>query len=95
MPSPGTATVTLGQTLLWVGILLGCFLAGSAAVYLVRRYARAQDEPSREPSLTLGQVRQMRQRGEITEEEYQRLKRVITLRLEGGGGAPERSGRSE
>ena len=67
----------LGPTLLWIGVLLVLFVGGGVAIYFLRRYARGGDKESAGPALTLNQVRQMRQRGEITEEEYQRLKRTV------------------
>ena len=68
-----------GQVLLWVGILLGCFLAGGVVLYVVRRYARGGGVAAG-PSLTMDQVRQMRERGEISDREYERLRRIVASR---------------
>jgi hypothetical protein len=77
-----------GQLFLWVGILLGCFLVGGAAIYGVRRYVRGGRGPSSGAGLTLDQVRQMRQRGEISQREYEALRRRVvsqsTLSRDGG-----------
>ena len=74
---PLLAAVTRGQALLWTGILLGCLIVGSSAIYMVRRYLRGPRDASSGPGLTMSQVREMRQRGEISEQEYKALRRIV------------------
>jgi len=71
------AVPRLGEVLLWVGILLACFIVGSGAVYVVRRRLRRDRDGPSGPSLTMSQVREMRERGEISEREYEALRRVV------------------
>ena len=75
------AVARLGQVFLWVGILLACFIVGSGAVYVARRRLRRDRDGPAGPSLTMSQVRQMRERGEITEQEYEILRRVVVSQL--------------
>lgn len=67
------------RTLIWSGVLIGVVVAAVAGVLLLRRKITAPDSPmSGVPSIGLEELRRMRDRGQITEEEFQQARnRVI------------------
>ncbi len=72
---------------LWLGLLAGLILAAAVVVVMVRRAVRAAEDQGA-PAFTLQDLRAMRSRGDLTEEEYQAA-RAIAL-----GDAAQRAGPS-
>ncbi|MCC6909966.1 MAG: SHOCT domain-containing protein [Phycisphaerales bacterium] len=60
---------------LWLGVLAALILAAAFVVVMVRRALRT-DENGAAPAFTLQDLREMRSRGDLTEEEYQAARAV-------------------
>jgi hypothetical protein len=79
-------TQSLTQILLWAGVLFAACVALAIVVYVFRGRARS-DRPEQGPLWNLHDLKTMRDRGDLTEDEYRALKaRVIeafTARSEG------------
>lgn len=94
--SPPGGAVT--PTLVWVGILIVVVIVGSIIVMVVRRRVLAREAPASNDSTFMDELRAMRDRGEITPEEFEAAKRAAVRRLRGDvegakpGGPPSRSG---
>jgi hypothetical protein len=84
--------------LVWLGVLLGVVVVGFGAILLLRRYLR---DPSTSGTgnvgFSLSELRLMRDRGEITSEEYERTRAMVIAKVKAAsaraeerkGGAPE------
>ena len=65
-----------GQVLPWLLMLLGVVVVGGGCIYFVRRMLQSGPSASHE-SFTLDELRQMRQEGRLSDEEFQRAKALI------------------
>ena len=65
-----------GQLLPWLIMLLGVVVVGGAGIYLVRRMLQSGPNASNE-SFTLYELRQMREEGRLSDEEFERAKALI------------------
>ncbi len=63
--------------MVWLLVLFAIILAGFFAVTMLRRYIRSDDSDIGGETFTLGDLRSMLQRGQITQEEYDRLREQI------------------
>jgi hypothetical protein len=84
--------------LVWLGVLLGVVVVGFGAILLLRRYLR---DPAAggtgNVGFSLSELRAMRDRGEITSEEYERTRAMVIAKVKAAaaraeeqkGGAPE------
>jgi hypothetical protein len=65
--------------IVWLGILMGVVIVGFTAILLLRRWLRdPSGGESQDPGFSLSELRAMRDRGEITPEEYEQTRaRVI------------------
>ena len=80
---PGAKSGLSGwQAVLWIGFFLACLVIGGGAIHLLRRYLKNPGRRPPGPSLTLTQVREMRERGEISEGEYRALRRIVAAEYE-------------
>lgn len=74
------ATSDLGPIFFWSLLLIGLLIAGFFVVVLVkRRLAKADDGP--QIGFSLSDLRQMRQQGQLTEEEYERARAKMVASL--------------
>ncbi len=70
---------TLLWRLIWIGA--GAIVAIAAALLIVRWVRRRGDRAVSPGSFTLGQVVELRERGELTEIEYIQLRNIVLSRL--------------
>jgi hypothetical protein len=70
----------VGRILMWVMILVVCLLALAVATLWVRRWMTKPDE-SAEGGFSLGDLSDLRRRGTISEEEYQRARGRLVAEL--------------
>ncbi len=96
-PETPPAPVRPEQATTWlvalIVIILAAFAVAGIVVYIVRsRVLKAQTTPSGLP-LTLADVRRMRERGEIDDEEMARLKGIVTGRAKLARRSPGEGGK--
>lgn len=65
-----------GQLLPWLIMLVGVVVVGGGAIHLVRRMLQSGPSASDE-SFTLYELRQMREAGRLSDEEFERAKALI------------------
>jgi len=77
--------------LLLFGILVAAVIAGCIVVFVIRRRSLRDDTTATDIPLSLSEVRDMHARGEIDDDEMQRLKDIITTqaRRETPGSPPK------
>lgn len=83
-------TKGLGESLAMLGVLLAIVIVLGMIVLYVRGRTLRGPVDHGEASL-FDNLQKMRERGEITEEEYQAARRSIVERLAGRGGSAERT----
>lgn len=74
----------------WYGVLLGAVIIGGALLMVLRNYLQRRDQGSESGGgvgFSLSDLREMRDRGEITEAEFDAARAKIIARTKGGGGA--------
>jgi hypothetical protein len=87
----------LGGRLLWAALpLVGALLAGALVLYLIDRWRKreaAEEDALCAPNEQLSRFRSLYERGEMSREEYERVKALLTaqLRRELNVPAPETS----
>lgn len=59
-----------GRLMLWGAILIALIVVGGAGVMLVRKWVMAQKEERETEGFSLADLRGLRERGELTEQEY-------------------------
>lgn len=72
-----------GDALLWVGILLGATLFGCVIVLYVRSRYLGQRDDDATPASLMAEMRRMRDAGEISEQEFDRTRRLLVSRAAG------------
>ncbi|RMH28499.1 MAG: hypothetical protein D6693_03760 [Planctomycetota bacterium] len=80
-----------GRTLLLLGALMVAALVSGAALWWIRRRLLRQQGGARAtgPALTLGEIRAMRDRGDIDEQEFQNLRAAALAAWGAGDARPE------
>ncbi|HEY4329784.1 MAG TPA: SHOCT domain-containing protein [Phycisphaerae bacterium] len=58
------------QTILWGGIIMAVAILGFSAIMFFKRYLKKKSADDSVPGFSLSELRAMRDRGEITPEEY-------------------------
>ena len=80
LPMPVGSTVQPGEVFFaimpWMLILVGIVIVGWLLLVLIRRSAR-DDDSGLDDGFTLGQLRKMRERGELSDEEFEQARSVI------------------
>jgi hypothetical protein len=75
----------LGGRLLWAALpLVGALLAGALILYLIDRWRKreaAEEEALCAPNQQLSHFRSLYERGEISREEFERVKALLTAQL--------------
>ncbi|MBS0191248.1 MAG: hypothetical protein U0573_15580 [Phycisphaerales bacterium] len=79
------------DVLLWVAILLGATLSGSIVILQLRKRLFAESRREQDPGSLLEQLRAMERKGEISTEEFNRVRNKMVEKVSGGIG-PGRSG---
>ncbi len=75
-----TAEDLFGQVMPWLIMLLGVVVVGGAGIYLVRRMLQGGPSAS-DQSFTLHELRQMREEGQLSDEEFEQAKALIIGRV--------------
>lgn len=75
----------LFTAIIGLGIFLG--LAALAGYFVVRKLRPRRGGPNESFGFTLQGLRELRDRGELTESEYERLRAEVVARVSGGVGA--------
>lgn len=63
-----------------LGVLVLVVIAGAVALLLIRRWWKGQDE-SAQPGFTLGDLRELRDSGEISVAEYERARETMVRKV--------------
>jgi hypothetical protein len=90
-PGCGRGLSALAQTVterqeveLWLGVLIGVLLVAALVGWLIRRHAlRNAESGGQVPPFSLAVLRQMRQAGQITDEEFNRARRYLIAQMPG------------
>ncbi|MEM7623035.1 MAG: SHOCT domain-containing protein [Planctomycetota bacterium] len=72
-----------GEVLLWVGVLLAATIAGSIVVLFIRSRFLSRDTGDQPDGTLFEQLRQMRDRGDMTPDEFERARARIIQRTTG------------
>ena len=75
-------TENLTQLAIWAGILLAAFVALAIVAYVARNRARGGQKPSGS-AWNLSDLADMRDRGDLTDEEYRTLRAQLMATLKG------------
>lgn len=68
----------------WCGILALVVLVGSFVIMLIRRqYLKSTKNEAHDPGFSLSGLREMRDRGEITPEEYEAMRARVIAKVKG------------
>lgn len=78
-----------GDIILWCLALMGAIALLGGLVWLVRWWTLGKDTPRASEPWTLQELREMRAAGQVTEEEFQVLKRQILRAANPATGSPE------
>jgi LPXTG-motif cell wall-anchored protein len=94
-PASPPAKANAGEVMVWVAVLMGLILVGGLLVLLLRRRLLAAEAETSAGGL-MEDLRRMRDSGQMTQEEYESVRRNMAARLaKDGFGSPKRSGGSE
>lgn len=85
-----TAQSGVGSAVIWAGVMVLALLAGTVVLYLLRRRLFSRDDSAADSGLTLHDLRTMRGRGDISEEEFEAAKKIV-LAGSADGAAPGRN----
>lgn len=77
------APVAFNEMLPWLGLLVLITLVGVGVVYLIRRELFRGDDSESHSMGVMSDLRSMRDRGEITEDEFERTRAVMIARATG------------
>ncbi len=76
-PTPALAQASIGSAALWIALLLLAVIAGAVALFFIRKQLLGEDPATESGGLTLQDLREMHQRGDITAEELEALKKIV------------------
>lgn len=71
------------DVLFWAAILIGAVLSGSFLILSLRKKVFASPEVENDPGTLMEQMRRMEKRGEISSEEFDRVRRKLVERAAG------------
>jgi hypothetical protein len=71
------------DVLIWVGVLLGGVLSGSLIILSMRKSLFAPHDQAGDSGTLMEQMRRMHQRGEISPEEYEKVRRRLVEKASG------------
>lgn len=71
-----------GRAVMGAALIAGAVLLGVGALMLVRRHLLGETEEKAGAALSLKDIRDMHDRGELTDEEFERAKRAVTRTVE-------------
>lgn len=83
----------VAQILIWSGVLMGLVIVLAIVMVIARR--RSGSQPAQSAPFTLGELRKLRDQGQLTDEEYQRTRdRLVGMARSDAGGEPGASAAS-
>lgn len=82
-------TNDIGGVFVWGGLLLAAVIALGAAVWWIRRRLFAGDEPDSGDIWSLQHLRELRRTGQLTEDEFQKLKAQVIAQFSPPGDESE------
>lgn len=90
VPSPALllAQVEFGRYVVALGVLLAFVIVAGLVVLVIRRRLLGSEGGSDDSGGVFGQLRGMRDRGEISDEEFERIRGVMIDRMRGGDERP-------
>ncbi len=88
-PAGGTGKVDLGGVLAPVGMIIGVVILATGAIMLLRRKLYAAEASSDQTGLIMDELREMRQRGALSEAEYDAARAKLRDRLRGSVETPD------
>lgn len=83
------------EAVVWILVLVAACVVLGVVLMRVRRHYFGEDDASSAGVLPVAELRRMRDRGELSEEEYRRAVDVLAGRAISGGGAGRSSATSE
>jgi hypothetical protein len=76
------------QVLFWGVVLMGVVIAGTLVILAIRRVLKRQDAPAAaDAGFSLSELRAMRDRGEITSEEYEQTRARVIAKVKANADA--------
>lgn len=82
--SGGAESLSEEHLLMWGGILILIVLAGFFVIMAVRRrFAESGRHAAQDPGFSLSSLRELRDRGELTPEEYDRMRARVIAKVKG------------
>src|ERR1043165_6860197 len=78
------------QILFWGFIIMGIAIVGFVAIMIFRRRMMAAEEGEQHPGFSLAELRAMRDRGEITSEEYEQTKARVIAKVKANLNKPSK-----
>jgi len=72
------------DVLFWAAILIGAVLSGSFLILSLRKKVFASPDVESDPGTLMEQMRRMEKRGEISKEEFDRVRRKLVEKAAGG-----------
>lgn len=77
-----------GRLLMWVGILIVVVMIGTIVLLMVRKRMMAVDAQDRAGFSTMEEMRAMVARGEMTQEEYEQVRKAMIEKIRQNTGDP-------
>jgi hypothetical protein len=91
--SPQAQSQNWASLLPWIGALVVLVALGAIGLVMLRRRLFSSDQNAAEGGVSLDTLRQMRARGELSEQEFEAAKRTVVQQLGlAAGAAPPRTG---
>ncbi|HYF15139.1 MAG TPA: SHOCT domain-containing protein [Phycisphaerales bacterium] len=73
----GASQSAATNAVVWVVVLMAAVLGGAIAILLLRRRLLSRDAPGAADGSMIDQMRAMRDRGQMTDEEFDRLRKAM------------------
>jgi hypothetical protein len=93
LSDPGATPRKYGETdvFFWGGILIGVVVVGSVFIMLLRRHMNAGSRGAQDAGFSLSDLRAMRDRGEITPQEYEQTRARVIAKVKREAEKPPRT----
>jgi hypothetical protein len=69
--------------LIWGGVIMAAAVVGCVAIMILKRRLMSPGEGEQVPGFSLSELREMRDRGEMTPEEYERTRARVIAKVKG------------
>jgi hypothetical protein len=90
--APAAAKSASSAALVWVGVLMAVILVGGLLLMLMRRKLFAPEAGAMSAGGIMEDLRRMRDAGQITQEEYDSIRKNMATRLAQGGFGEKKDG---